>query len=178
MQWKPAHKQTRRVLAIGGASSLVLLLASVALFYAVGQREEALAEQVENIRAQETQSARAQKERHVLAQTGQKREKLNRYFVTEESIVPFIESLEVLARRAGAELKLHNVQRTEVEGRQALALTYTARGGWEETSTFLGVSEVLPASVLVDRVHLRKEGGGNVWALDMSIVLLGFGDVL
>jgi len=174
--FKELHKKTKVSLSIG----LVLAFVSVALYvggYAMLQREHS---KVKDLVLQSKQEAletkQLQSTRHLINDTQEQRERLNKYFITADEIVSFIEQIESLGEFTGVSFELNSVDVIDADA-DALLLKFTTRGSWEKTYRLLALIESLPYNIDVERVRVLKEssvGRGSEWRGDFNIRLDSF----
>ncbi|HRZ30273.1 MAG TPA: hypothetical protein P5274_01220 [Candidatus Paceibacterota bacterium] len=79
-------------------------------------------------------------------------EKINQYFLTDKSIVKFIEELEQIGKEVGVKLVIGQPDDKATE----LQLNLSTMGTFSQTMKFLQSLENLPYAGKIDRLELRK----------------------
>lgn len=82
---------------------------------------------------------------------------LDSYFVTEETVVDFIKSIEALAKELGVEVQISSLQQGDQIGKQGLFVTLTVTGDFSPVNNFLILLENMPHQLIVSRVQLVSE---------------------
>jgi len=86
-------------------------------------------------------------------------EKLDNFTLTEDDIVPFIESIEETGRNLGLETNIASLGK--IEDKKAavptmMKMVVEIDGSWESTFTFLKVLENMPYRLIIDESTLDK----------------------
>ncbi len=89
--------------------------------------------------------------------TEEKNKLLNSYFVTEETVVDFIKSIESLAKDSGVSVQISSLQPGEQTGKQGLYVSLIVNGGFNEVNRFLVFLENMPYQIVTNRVQLSSE---------------------
>jgi hypothetical protein len=120
-----------------------------------------------------------------LADTSKDREMLNGYFVREDQIVPFVESIESVGTKFGVKVKIvsisdgGDVKNTE----ESLDLKINFNGSWSSVMNFLEYLENLPYKSHIDNVvfsifesssdqKTEGKGGVSLWNVSLGIKVL------
>lgn len=162
------NKRTGKVSAIFFAAlAFNLVVAGVYAFIFIQIRQE-------NVRIAElsnailTQMARqdilqATKER--VAETVAEREKLDHYFISKDSVVPFLNSLQSLGIENGLSVKLNMVDiepsPVSEDTFEVVKISLEALGSWSDGYRFLSLIELMPLKVSVARADLQKNVGAE-----------------
>ncbi len=116
----------------------------------------------------------------VMEDTIEGRAKLDSYFVGQNDIVQFIETIEALSGITGEEVTIISVDIQEDDNTSAyqfLRLRLTTRGAWEETIHFIALLETLPNYVVIERAGLDlrftdEEAGEWRSSFDIKVAML------
>ncbi|MCH7529597.1 hypothetical protein IIB50_00550 [Patescibacteria group bacterium] len=116
---------------------------------------------------------------NIVRDTEQQREQLNIYFVNEDSVVTFIETIEALGGKSGAEVEIVSVnieeRNTEEGNSEFLRLTFSATGTWNEVFYLFSLVELLPYKIEIKRASFESRKSGtiksNVWNGSFSIAV-------
>lgn len=107
----------------------------------------------------------------IVKDTEEQRGQINIYFVGDDEIVKFIETVELLGVLADADVEINSVnieERRREEGEENdefLQLTFSATGEWNEVFYFFSLVELLPYNIEVKRASFEsgsKEKSG-IW---------------
>jgi len=169
-----------RILA---AIALVTLSAGAAytgLFIYIKNTNEEIAELSNAIDQQIQVEERLRSIENIMTDTVLGRATLDGYFVGQDDIVQFIETVEALSELTGEDVTIVSVDVDEgdsVSAYQFLRLRLTTKGVWEETVHFLALLEALPNYVIVDRGNLKLrlgDEGAEEWegSFDIRIAML------
>lgn len=99
------------------------------------------------------------------------REKLISFFVDNDKIVDFLETIESLGEISGAEVKvktINEIKKNEQIPAQ-LRLNVTADGSWNNVYYFMVLLESLPLKLTFDQVQIRKAHIRNDTSEETSI---------
>ena len=111
------------------------------------------------------QQAKLESAKEVFALTLREREELDRYILSNDAVVDFIEDLEGLKTITGAVVQVVTVNvaasGTASSTTEGLTLTLNAEGSWNQVMHLLSIIETLPYSVRITNVGLHKLGGGG-----------------
>lgn len=108
---------------------------------------------------------------HVISDTADDREELDRAFILKEGVVGFIELLERLGKESGTELEITNVSvgsGDDATGLELLVLHVNATGSWAATSRFSALVEALPYALVIKSMYFKKQND-EIWRV--AIVL-------
>lgn len=159
--------------------SIVLALASLAIYVALllyiqnTNREISVLANSIGVRGQQEMNLRSVQT--IAEDTLKDRQKLDTYFVSQDSVVSFIETVEQLAVPTGTLIEITTVEEHEgLEPNDAYAflrIQFTARGSWSEIFHLISLTEALPFDVEIERTNLEKDGGdeGELWRGAVSI---------
>ena len=109
-------------------------------------------------------------------QVDEGRDKIAAYFINNETLPEFIESLETLAARGGVELDLTQAEVEEKSGAKQVRLELSAAGSFSKVTDYLAQVESLPygiafSSVRLDKAAVPDEGP---WKLTGSLIILSY----
>ena len=113
----------------------------------------------------------------VVNDTEEQRGQLNVYFVDDDKIVEFIETIEELGSFTGAEVEVTAVNIEEKVGESGendefLQLTFSAKGDWDEVFYLFSLVELLPYKIEVRRASFESsssKGKLGVWSGTFNI---------
>ncbi len=140
---------------------------------AVDQSErEAQEAQAEQLSASEIKA--------LLADTKSEQLTIGTFFLTSDRVVDFLEELEHLATSTNLESQTNSVTDASWEGLEsskweALSVSLSTKGSWQNSYRFLGLLERLPYRSSITRVTLQKieeEKGSASWQADISLLVL------
>jgi len=80
---------------------------------------------------------------------------LDRHFVTEDSVVDFIEAIESAGDVAGVDLVLSGLRK---DGENELAFSISANGSFQSLMNFMALMENMPFIIDAERVSLSRQG--------------------
>jgi len=170
------HKKTKILFSTG----IILVVFSVTLYiigYNIVQKEYI---KVSNLILQSKQGVleteQLQSIKHLINETKSQREKINKYFITADEIVAFIEQIESLGEFTGVSFDLSSVDAVDDSG-DALLLKFTTYGSWQDTYYLLALIESLPYNIDIERVRIIKEklkDSTAKWRGDFNIRLNSF----
>lgn len=94
--------------------------------------------------------------------------KIDSYFITDEGVVDFIESIEGLGKESGVELSIGSVttepnSSNKNDFKETLRMRIETRGGWTESYNFLRLVESMPRYLEVETLTLNNgtDAGDN-----------------
>lgn len=174
--FKEIHKSTKVLCSIG----IILVVFSITLYvlgYNMVQKEyikvsDLILQSKQGV--QETEQLQSTK--HLINETKTQREKLDKYFITADEIVVFIEQIESLGEFTGVSFDLSSVDAVNENG-DALLLKFTTYGSWQDTYYLLALIESLPYNIDIERVRIIKEKSKDntaQWRGDFNIKLNSF----
>lgn len=150
--------------------SALLALFAFGAFLSVGFFErKALADVArieETLRHETKREIELRSMRQVLADTVALRDELSERFVTDDTLVPFLERFEALGRGTGAEVEVRSlsVERHE-DGTALFRLMVEAKGSWSELMQFLSLAEHMPFRLAFSTVEITKNPESGMWEL-------------
>ena len=105
--------------------------------------------------------------------TKDEREELEKHFADNSDLVPFLDTIEGLARQAGATAQTTSVDITP-DG-TSLSVGLDAEGTFEAVYKYLTLLENSPYELELYSVHMYKEAGGSsVWKARFGLKLISF----
>ncbi len=154
------------------ALAFCLLLVYVFINIRAENRETA---QLSSLTAQsEQEEAATSAIRELRSSAGAEIEAFEQLTLSNERLVPLIESIENMGRALKLSLKIASVEKQDGgEGApQIIRMVVEAEGGWSGTFSLLRGIEALPYRVMIDSVSLSKEDGG--WKETVTLSLHSF----
>ncbi|OHA32005.1 MAG: hypothetical protein A2928_00225 [Candidatus Taylorbacteria bacterium RIFCSPLOWO2_01_FULL_45_15b] len=100
------------------------------------------------------------------------REKIETYFVSDGTVVPFIESIEALRTISGISTKISTlaVETPESGDVEYLHVVIDVDGSWDGVYRFVSLVEKLPHAIRIEKVAFDKTLGENsVWRSNISL---------
>lgn len=170
----------RRIKIFLGTSAVIALLSLVSLgvlLHLVYKKESALGvleTELMQVRAEENSAASMQ---HLLVDTREERQKLDSYFIAEDDVVSFIESVEGLADTVGVAISVNSVgveETTDAERFEYVRVNAAAEGSFKNLYWLLSLIEHMPMKLEVRQVYLEErpaeDGKGSAgWKLTFTI---------
>jgi Tfp pilus assembly protein PilO len=151
------------------ALSLIVFLCAAGaygyVFYLIKEKNTRVSTLKNEIEFSVTREAQLQAARATLENTVEERAALDRYLLTDDSVVAFIESLEGLSVVTGAAVEVSAVDEVAegtTEQSANLEFTLTTRGTWSELMHTLSLVESLPYRTEIVNVNVRKVQGDDV----------------
>lgn len=92
-------------------------------------------------------------------------------FNKDVTVVNFIEELEFLAKKTGAQLKTNSIRLSQEEG-EAAEFQINLSGSFAEIFHYIFLLERDPFWAGVQRINLQKTGKENIWSSDINLRLL------
>jgi hypothetical protein len=158
--------------------ALVVLILAVGAFVFVYGRIQANQKIIAAARERSEEEAQRQQElralENLLGSVESKRQELQRHFVEASNVVPFLNDLEELARRAGAEPQVEDVELGQDVSAlsSGLSAQIKARGTFEAVYKFLLLLENSPYELEVLSLDLSNDG--QEWQGEFIVKLLSF----
>lgn len=150
---------------IAGVLVLAAGVGLVAYLLVMIQRRDAEASSLAaDIQAQTIRETRLRSLKRTIAGTDQIRGSLDRYLVSADGVVGFIEDIENLGSVSGVSLEISSVGLKPMEGREDfewLTLAISMSGSWSETTNALALIESLPYRVLIDDFSIIRGDAEN-----------------
>ncbi len=157
---------TKKVLIGAFVFALTSLSAYVFLFLSVKESNQNISSLQNQISIEVGKQSREGSTKNLLANTEESRKMLSTYFVNKEEIVEFIESIEDLAKKSGASLRLNSVgEEDEIVGRNqvsVLVISLQADGSWAAVHSLLASLESIPYKIHFREVSLEVSDS-KVW---------------
>ena len=107
-----------------------------------------------------------------LAITVKEREKLNSYFVKNDSIVNLIEQIESLGKHAGVGVSFDSISLSG-DGQDLLDLNFVSNGAFADTFYFLSLLESVPLALSFKRVFIAQEESTKPESSELAGVWVG-----
>ncbi len=123
----------------------------------------------------ETKANAAQTVRSLQASASEEIKAFENLTLTNERLVPLIESVESVGRALGLDLEIVSVEKKqegEGTGPQRIRMVIEASGTWSGTFSLVKAIETLPHRVMLENVSLVKEDSG--WSAMVSLSLYSF----
>ena len=124
-------------------------------------------------------------QKKLIDESKEMRSALEKYFVSEEDLVSFLEPFELLGPTTGTDMTLSSVdvvtpQGDTTTGMPALAISISAEGTFSSVYHLLALLEDLPYEVQIGQVSLSRialsqtVGGMPLWNLQTSLIIRSF----
>ncbi|HEY4506144.1 MAG TPA: hypothetical protein VJJ24_01710 [Candidatus Paceibacterota bacterium] len=111
---------------------------------------------------------------NILRETEEERAYLGSLFVTEDTVVSFLEKLEETGRVSGVVLELNSVKPND----STLDFFFQVSGSFKDIYAFVKLAELLPYKIVVDKLDVKKADGFidamPLWTGTMTISLKSF----
>lgn len=161
--------------------ALLFVVASGALYamglYMIKSKNASVRALTERLEENTRRERDIQSLRHMVAVTASERKQLDRYFVSGDDVVGFIEYIEELGKGSGTAFELSSVDVLNINPK-VLQISFKAVGLWKDVVHMLALVETLPMSVEVEKTSLRKskesESAGTDWEGNVTIRVLSF----
>ena len=170
---------TMKFLAVILLLTLAVGTAYAVIFLYIKNTNKDIAELTNAIDEQIQIEERLRSIENVMEDTTEGRAKLNGYFVGQNDIVSFIETVEALSDITGEEVTIVSVDVQEdasTNAYQFLRLRLTTKGAWEGTIHFIALLETLPNHIVIERVGLvrsaDKDAGEWQSSFDIKVAML------
>lgn len=149
--------RAKQVLVIASLYLVLILAGYIFLFFHIQNKSTEANTIQEEIALIREQNAQFRNLSGVVKNIDTNREKLNNFFVDDEKIVGFLETLESLSDSSGAEVKVKTINEIEKEKNKPaqLSLNVTAEGSWGEVYHFLSLLENIPLKLTLDQTQMR-----------------------
>lgn len=160
---------TKQLLVLMSVVVVAALAIYIGLFLYIRNANQEIAELTSAIDQQLLTESRLRSVESIMEDTEEEQEKLEGYFVGQDDIVGFIETIESLAGTVGLTIEITSVDVEEVgesEAYQFLKLRFDTEGLWGETTHFLALLEALPNAITIHRAvfNSKLEGeGASEW---------------
>lgn len=155
-------------------SALALLLVALAVYgswyYSVAAGSAAVAGIEARINAKTELADRVASARAALAELSGDEHAIGAYFVSESSVVAFIDDLEARGRAQGASVSVRSVAPTTEGAHAALAVELALEGAFEPVMRTVGAIEYAPKYLRVTELTLAADEEGG-WRADLSLIV-------
>ncbi len=138
-------------------------------FWELKGKNERVSDLINKIELQAKQEQTLSSVKALVGDTVTLREKLNRYFVPQESVVSFIEELEGMGRRSGVAVQLDSVEEVAIVADKksgGLRLMMHFSGSWANVVRYVGLLELLPIEGRLERVTVSSNAEEGGWRGD------------
>ncbi|MFC1721074.1 hypothetical protein ACFLY0_02190 [Patescibacteria group bacterium] len=175
-------KKTQRALLVAIVLNVIAIVFFAGAFFMVAKKELAIANVIEEIQNEYVRIEKKQSTKNIVRDTHEERKQLNTYFIEQDTVVHFIETIEELGTFAGVDLVLEAVDVTS--GKNAkLSIRVSAKGSWEDLIYFLALSESSLLHIDIDSANVVKikeglEDEEGYWSGDFIITVHSFVDTL
>lgn|SRR3989344_374565 len=149
-------KTSTHTFVVMGAIVLALVACWVFIFARLTASKHAYVEETKLLLEERQKELNYLSTHNLLRETEADRLELAQLFVTEDTVVSFLEELELLGRRAGIVLELSSVQPIKDT---SLNFFFEVSGSFTDIYEFVKLSELLPHKLAVDKVDIRKVDG-------------------
>jgi len=145
------NNRLRQLTIASGLISFVIIALWASLFYIIRQDKEFVLSAGQSSQMNTGQTGKN------FSLSQDKLDKLNQYFLTDKTVVKFIEELENISKETGVKLAIGQPEDKATE----LKLNLSTLGTFTQTMKFLQSLENLPYASKVERIELRK--GESLW---------------
>lgn len=171
--------RTIQFLIIATGLAVVSVTSYTLLFLEIKEKTREASLIVSELDLEAQRDVRLRSIQNIIKDTEQQREQLNVYFVKDDAVVAFIETIESLGDKSGAEVEVTSVnieeRNSEGSSSQFLRLTFSATGAWDEVFYLFSLVELLPYKMEVKRASFESRKSGtiksNVWNGSFSIAV-------
>lgn len=160
-------------------AGVLLMSAGVGIFsyllISIQNRDAEASTLAADIQAQTIREAKLRSLRRTITGTDEIRQGLDKYIVSPDGAVSFIEKIESLGREADVSLQLANVRLEPYQGKEEgfewLLLSVSATGEWQSAVNLLARLESLPYRTEVEDVFLSAGDAENsgIWTLRLML---------
>ncbi|MDP2594011.1 MAG: hypothetical protein Q8P36_01590 [bacterium] len=153
---------------IAGAAALVTL-AGYGIWYAALTEKSAAVAALENAIENKTEIAnRVTAARSALAAIADSEARVRAYFVSEEDIVAFIDSLQARGSALGTSVSVYSVATDEEGSLPALVFSLTIRGAFDNVLRTVGAIEYAPYALSISEFALDHDASSS-WRADVRL---------
>ena len=173
------EKKTQQIFFTIVGLNIIAAILCAGLFFMIAKKESSTLSIISEIQKEYIKVEKIKSTENIFKDTYNERKQLDTYFVTQDTVVDFIESIEWLGAYAGIEIVLDGVDVTTGDNAK-LAIKVSTKGDWEDTIYFLALSEYFPANVNIDSAKITKIGdikdNNKQWSGEFFITVLSFID--
>ena len=159
---------TITILIAVGAVSLAAVLADVFFLLSIKSSLYSSSALEGELEVERRVSSQLQAGKEVVASTAEERAVIETFFVGQDGVVAFLESLEALGREEGLEIEVSSVgladegeDKDEERLYENLSVDIATKGGWAQNFRYLSLLENMPLKLQVGRAIIEKPAGGG-----------------
>lgn len=155
---------TKKMLIIASIVTLVILSVYIAFFLYVGSKNKSISILSNEVDFVVQKEIRLRSIQSLIKNTEEERKKLNLYFVKQDTIVDFIETIEELAVFSGVTIEIASVSVDDIGGDESevgelLRLNFEVIGTWQDLFYLLAFIESLPFEITLNQVNFHTISG-------------------
>ncbi|MFC1732246.1 hypothetical protein ACFL6I_18215 [candidate division KSB1 bacterium] len=114
--------------------------------------------------------------KQLMADLGEGIEQIDAYFVSEDGVVDFLESLEALGEVSGVSVGVNSVSVDEsTDGGlpyELLRIDFVARGLWKNVVQLISLLETFPLGIAIERMQFERLPNSSHWQVNTSFTVL------
>lgn len=164
-------KRTPIIDVVAAATLLLLMLSAYAIWYrAVETRAQEATTLAEELQQRGEAGGRVALARKALEGLDADEATVHKYFITNEELVTFLESLERTGEQLGADIEVVAVQRGEGAQSTTITLALSIQGTFDVVLRTLGAIEYQPYDTRLTSVTLDTANAG-VWTMAATVAI-------
>ncbi len=172
---------TRKIFLLVFVVVLIIFMTFGSLSFLIYKKIAIIEKTIVDIQGEYMKDEKINLIKHLMRDTDKERIQLDKYFITKNMVVEFIETIEGIGEYAGIDFVLNSVDMSSGEDAN-FSMSISTKGDWNDTMYFLTLLESLPVYIEIDSVKFVKIDTPNksqktYWSGNFSIRLLSFTDI-
>jgi len=156
----PRIKNARKILFIALCVNLIVVSAYSYILIKIGQKNRHIAELSRTVETLVNQKANLKLAEETVSETALLREQIDRYFIPEDGVVQFLNSLQSLGADNNLELKIISVAIDQAtlspDIFESVNVNVEIFGTWSNVRRFTALIELMPLKIYLNRIDLEK----------------------
>jgi len=149
----------KNILIVAIIFNIIAISGYVFAFYIVKEKSKEASVATNDLEVYRTKSANLSTVQYAVDRTREDREKLEKYFISKDEIISFIERIEALGADAKVELKISGIEEVD---QNTLRFNFSTKGTFVDTMHLVSLVEHLPLKIEFRTANIRASGNTNL----------------
>lgn len=171
---KLSKTQTGTIMALLGV--LILFVIYSTLFVVIKNKNNQISALQNQVDIEVRKDQRLHSIKQLIADLGKDIEQIDTYFVSEDGVVDFLESLEALGRVSGVSVGVNSVSVDESTDNslpyEHMRIDFVARGSWRNVVQLVSLLETFSFGIVIERMQLERLPSSSSWQVNVSFTVL------